>query len=145
MMSQEFRFSEHHIPERTRDKMMTQHKPSPMPDPAARGRGRAQSEIAPTAPKSYTLPFPVILEIRRAAKEYGSQGRALQVASEILIRMRKKVPAGSPPEPEMLMRMTYKLTPRTIRLIDELARTQYGDAARAIAACMETLKLKKIE
>lgn len=121
---------------------MISHNPNPAPAP--RGRGRAASEIAPTAPKSYTLPFPVILEIRRAAKEYGSQGRALQVASEILIRM-KKMPAVAPPDPELLMRMTYKLTPRTIRLIDELARTQYGDAGRAIAACMQTLKLKKIE
>jgi hypothetical protein len=107
-------------------------------------RRRGQAEIAPTAPRSYTLPFPVILEIRRAAKEYGSQGRALQVASEILIRL-KKPPAVSPPNPELLMRMTYKLTPRTIRLIDELARTQYGDAGRAIAACMQTLRLRKIE
>jgi hypothetical protein len=122
---------------------MTSRTSNPSLEPAPRGRGRAASEIAPTAPKSYTLPFPVILEIRRAAKEYGSQGRALQVASEILIRLRK-MPAVAPPDPELLMRMTYKLTPRTIRLIDELARTQYGDAARAIAACMQTLKLKKI-
>ena len=107
-------------------------------------RRRSPAEIAPTAPRSYTLPFPVILEIRRAAKEYGSQGRALQVASEILIRLRRP-PAVAPPNPELLMRMTYKLTPRTIRLIDELARTQYGDAGRAIAACMQTLKLRKID
>ncbi|MBZ5531998.1 MAG: hypothetical protein LAO20_11255 [Acidobacteriia bacterium] len=107
-------------------------------------RRRGPSDIAPTIPKSYTLPFPVILEIRRVAKEYGSQGRALQVASEILVRMKKRPPVA-PPDPDLLMRMTYKLTPRTARLIDQLARTQYEDAGQAISACMKTLKLKKID
>jgi hypothetical protein len=107
-------------------------------------RHRGQGDIAHTTPKSYTLAFPVVLEIRRAVKDYGSQGRALQVASEILIRMRKP-PAAEPVDPELLMRMTYKLTPRTIRLIDELAKTRYGTTGQAIAACIKTLKMKKID
>jgi hypothetical protein len=106
-------------------------------------RRRGQGDVAPTVAKSYTLPFPVVLEIRRAVKDYGSQGRALQVASELAIRL-KKLPAAQPVDPEMLMRMTYKLTPRTIHLIDELARKQYGSSGQAIAACMQTLKMKKI-
>jgi hypothetical protein len=106
-------------------------------------RRRGQGDIEPTTPKSYTLPFAAILEIRRVAREYGSQGRALQVASELLVRMRKP-PAASPADPDTLMRMTYKLTPRTIRLIDELARTQYDDAGQAISACLKTLSMKKI-
>ena len=106
-------------------------------------RRRGQDDVSPTVAKSYTLPFPVVLEIRRAVKDYGSQGRALQVASELAIRM-KKPPAVRPVDPEMLMRMTYKLTPRTIQLIDELARKQYGNSGQAIAACIKTLKMKKI-
>ena len=60
-----------------------------------RPRRRGQGDIEPTTPKSYTLPFASILEIRRVAREYGSQGRALQVASEILVRM-KNPPAVAP-------------------------------------------------
>jgi hypothetical protein len=107
-------------------------------------RRRGQGDIEPTTPKSYTLPFEVILEIRRVAREYGSQGRALQVGSELLIRMRK-LPAVAPPDPDTLMRMTYKLTPRTIRLIDELGQSHYTNAGQAISACLKTLKMKKIK
>jgi hypothetical protein len=116
-------------------------KPKP---PRLTPRRRGQGDIEPTTPKSYTLPFEVILEIRRVAREYGSQGRALQVGSELLTRMRKP-PAISPPNPETLMRMTYKLTPRTIRLIDQLATSLYDDAGQAIAACLKTLRMKKID
>ncbi len=125
-------------PRKTKDKKKSRKPPKLAP------RRRGQGDVAPTTPKSYTLPFPVVLEIRRAVKDYGSQGRALQVASEILTRMRKP-PSVEPVDPEMLMRMTYKLTPRTIQLIDELARTQYGSAGQAIAACIKTLKMKKID
>src|SRR5438270_11457201 len=90
-------------------------------------RRRGQGDIEPTTPKSYTLPFETILEIRRVARDYGSQGRALQVGSELLTRMRRQ-PSVPPVDPNTLMRMTYKLTPRTIRLIDELSRTTYDDA-----------------
>lgn len=108
-----------------------------------RPRRRGQGDIDPTTPKSYTLPFAAIVEIRRVAREYGSQGRALQVATEILVRMRKR-PAVAPADPDTLVRMTYKLTPRTIRLIDELARTHYDNAGQVISACLKTLSMKKI-
>jgi hypothetical protein len=113
--------------------------------PLVTPRRRGQADIPPTIPKSYTLPFPVILELRRAAKEYGSQGRALQVGSELAIRLRK-LPSVGKPDREMLMRMTYKLPPRTVQLIEEIARTQYdGDAGQAIAACVKLLKVKKFD
>jgi len=107
-------------------------------------RRRGQGDIEPTTPKSYTLPFDVILEIRRVAREYGSQGRALQVCTELLVRMRRP-PAVTAADPDTLMRMTYKLTPRTIRLIEQLSTSQYQDAGQAIAACLKTLKMKKID
>lgn len=107
-------------------------------------RRRGQGDIEPTTPKSYTLPYYVILELRQLAREYGSQGRALQVGSEILKRMRRP-PAVGRPDPDTLMRMTYKLPPRTIRVIDELAQNEYEDAGQAIAASLKTLKMKKID
>ena len=85
-------------------------------------RRRGQGDAAPTTPKSYTVPFSAIVELRHAVREYGSQGRALQVATELAIRMRKP-PSIDEPKPEELIRMTYKLLPRTIQLIDELAKS----------------------
>ena len=107
-------------------------------------RRRGQGDIEPTTPKSYTLPYYVILDLRKLAIEYGSQGRALQVATEITARLRKP-PAVSRPDPDTLMRMTYKLPPRTIRVIAELAHTHYEDAGQAIEGSLKTLKMKKID
>jgi hypothetical protein len=106
-------------------------------------RRRGQGDIEPTVPKSYTLAFNSVLGIRHAAPDYGSQGRALQVASELLWRMRNP-PSVASPDPKTLTRMTYKLTPRTIRLIDELARTEYENAGQVIAACLKTLRMRRI-
>lgn len=106
-------------------------------------RRRGQGDAAPTMPKSYTVSFSAIVELRQAVKEYGSQGRALQVATEIAIRMRKP-PAAEEPKPEEMIRMTYKLLPRTIQLIEELAASEYGTSGRAIAGCVKALKIKKI-
>jgi len=117
-------------------------KKNPLPKLTPRRRG--QGDIEPTTPKSYTLPFNVILELRKVAREYGSQGRALQVATEIAARLRRP-PTVTQSDPDTLMRMTYKLTPRTIRLIDELARTHYEDAGQAIEGSLKTLEMKKID
>lgn len=114
------------------------------PLPKLRPRRRGQGDIEPTTPRSYTLPFNVILDLRKLAPEYGSQGRALQVATEIATRLRKP-PAATRFDPETLTRMTYKLTPRTIRLIDDLTRTHYEDAGQAIEASLKTLSMKKID
>ena len=107
-------------------------------------RRRGQGDIEPTTPKSYTLPYYVILELRKLASQYGSQGRALQVATEIAARLRRP-PAVGRPDRNMLMRMTYKLPPRTIRVIQDLAHTHYEDAGQAIEGSLKTLKMKKID
>ena len=54
---------------------------------AARLKARRLGEK--TQAKAFTLPESVLEEIRKAAAIYGSQGRALQVGSELLVRMRK--------------------------------------------------------
>ena len=107
-------------------------------------RRRGQGDAAATVPKSYTLPFPVVLELRQAVKDYGSQGRALQVAAELISRM-NKLPEVEEPDPQVQVRMTYKLLPRTIQQIDELAQTKYGTPGKAIVACMKALKIKKFD
>jgi hypothetical protein len=116
-------------------------KPNQPPQSAPRRRGL--SDAAATVPKSFTVPFPVIVELRQTVSEYGSQGRALQVGSELASRMTQP-PKVEEANPEVLVRITYKLLPRTIRLILELAEKQYGSSGQAIAACVQALKLKKL-
>jgi hypothetical protein len=97
-----------------------------------------------TVAKRYTsIPASAIKEIRRASRMYGSQGRALQVATEILIRMRKR-PLVPPESKTVLTSMTYKLIPRTVDLIDELAQSVYEDRQQVFAACVEALKMTDI-
>jgi hypothetical protein len=105
-------------------------------------RRRGEPDTPPTEPKKYALPLTVLLEIRKAAILYGSQGRALQVGSELLIRMKKPLPVAQSKPP--MVRMTYKLVPRTIELIEKLSGTMYEDEQQVLAACMEALKKKKI-
>jgi hypothetical protein len=97
-----------------------------------------------TVAKRYTsIPASAIKEIRKASRVYGSQGRALQVATEILIRMRKR-PLVPPESKTVLTSMTYQLVPRTVELIDELAQSVYQDRQQVFAACVEALKMTDI-
>ncbi|HET6843529.1 MAG TPA: hypothetical protein VFK06_17890 [Candidatus Angelobacter sp.] len=95
-----------------------------------------------TQAKAFTLPKPVLEEIRKAAAIYGSQGRALQVGSELLVRMRKHLRLSALKAP--MVRMTYRLAPRTIEVIGKLSGTMYEDEPHVLAACVEALKIKKL-
>ena len=103
-------------------------------------RRRGEPDTPPTVAKRYTLPVSVFLTIRKVASLYGSQGRAVQVGAEILSRLEEPIPVKKPSS--SYMRMTYKLAPRTVELIHELAETTYENSGQALAACMEALKLK---
>ena len=48
------------------------------------------------------------------------------------------------PDPEQIKRRTYKLSPRTIQVIEQLAETEYGDPGQVLAASMKILKVKKL-
>jgi hypothetical protein len=110
---------------------------------AVKLKPRRRDKAESTEPKTYNLPFDVILEIRKAASIYGSQGRAVQVGSELLVRLPKPIPVPQP-DPEQIKRRTYKLSPRTIQVIEQLAQTEYGDAGQVLAASMKILKVKKL-
>jgi hypothetical protein len=97
-----------------------------------------------TVAKRYTsIPVSAVKEFRKASKIYGSQGRALQVATELLIRMRKR-PLLLPESNSVVTQMTYKLVPRTVELIDELADSVYENRQQVFAACVEALKMTDI-
>lgn len=97
-----------------------------------------------TVAKRYTsIPASAVKEFRKFSKTYGSQGRALQVATELLIRMRKR-PLLLPESNSVVTQMTYKLVPRTVELIDELADSVYENRQQVFAACVEALKMTDI-
>ena len=106
-------------------------------------RRRGEPDTPGTEPKTYKLPLAVILGIREAASIYGSQGRAVQVGSEILVRMVRPLSVPQS-DPASIRRMTYKLAPRTIEIIQQLSETEYEDPGQVLAACVKVLKLKKL-
>jgi hypothetical protein len=106
-------------------------------------RRRGEPDTPGTEPKTYELPFEVILEIRKAASVYGSQGRAVQVGSELLVRLPKPI-AVPPQDPASIKRRTYKLSPRTIKIITQLCKSEYGSPGQVLAACMKILKVKTL-
>jgi hypothetical protein len=106
-------------------------------------RRRGEPDTPPTVAKSYTLPLSVFFAIRKAAGQYGSQGRAVQVGSEILSRLENPIQVKEAPASSMI-RMTYKLAPRTIKLIHQLKENVYHDSGQVLAACMQALKLKRL-
>ena len=95
-----------------------------------------------TQAKAFTLQKPVLEKIRKAAAIYGSQGRALQVGSEILYRMKRPLRLAALKGP--MVRMTFRLVPRTIEVIGKLSGTMYDNEAHVLSACVEALKIKKL-
>lgn len=96
--------------------------------------------MAHTEAKRYRIPKDVIESIQDLAPIYGSQGRALQFAAELLWRMPK------PPVPEGCSSdsaMSYKLTPETIKKIDALKERFGGSYGVVFAACVEVLRLAR--
>ncbi len=67
--------------------------------------------------EQYAISSEMVQKLREAARVYQSQGRALQVGSELLIRMRKPL---RPVKRSRLARMTYKVIGRAIELIDRM-------------------------
>lgn len=111
---------------------------------AVKLKPRRRGEDTPgTEPKTYELPLAVILEIRKAASVYGSQGRAVQVGSELLVRLPKAISVPEP-DPGSIKRRTYKLSPRTIQVIKQLSESGYDNPGQVLAASMKILKVKKL-
>jgi hypothetical protein len=68
--------------------------------------------------KTFKVPVDIIRKLEELAPEFGSNGRAIQVGTELLVRMRRKPKVeenGSP-----VASQTYAITPRTLELIERL-------------------------
>jgi hypothetical protein len=79
-----------------------------------------------------------IIAIRAGTSVYGSQAQALLVAAEVLSRLREPMTVPESLVAGNLVGMTYKLDPRTARLLHALKK-QYGTARRVMAACAYTI------
>jgi len=62
----------------------------------------------------------------------------VQVGTELLIRQTRRVKVNHRGDGAMVG-MTYKLTPRTVELIEQL-REKYGKRGDVFAACVEILR-----
>src|SRR5258708_34329336 len=109
------------------------------------GKNRMAGSVVVT---KYTIPAETAREIRKAGPIYGSQGRALQVATEVLIRMAR------PPEVEPFkyvsapgfVRVSMRLHQRTFDMIRKLAELEYNDdPGQVICACVKVLKMKRLK
>ncbi len=116
----------------------------PWEQPKRGKRKKANKAGLSDVSKRYSLPRWVVDEIKKAAPDYRSQGRVLQVATELLVRMDSLPPPD--PEPIEMTRMTYRIPQRTANIIEDLAKTNYNDdRAQVFSACMKAIKSKKLK
>jgi len=93
----------------------------------------------------YTISVDTAKAIKKAVPTYGSQGRALQVATEMLIRM-EDLPAAEPEDEDSpVVRVSVRLRKRTYELIRKLSLKYGDDTGQVIAACVKVLKMKRIK
>ena len=92
----EFRYNPAMPPRKRRKTKASQAKKLSKAKRQWKPRRRGEPDTPPTVAKSYTLPLSAYLAIRKVAGLYGSQGRALQVGSEILSRLEDPLQVRKP-------------------------------------------------
>ncbi|HWZ43646.1 MAG TPA: hypothetical protein VNW97_09215 [Candidatus Saccharimonadales bacterium] len=106
------------------------------------GKKRDSSNVVIT---KYTVDEQTAREIKKAGPLYGSQGRALQIATEMLIRM-EEPPAAQSLASRPTVRVSMRVRKRTHVLIHDLAKSKYNDdPGQVIAACVKVLNMKTIK
>lgn len=105
-------------------------------------RTKTKNHDENTIAKRYKLPVAIVEAIKTAGPQHGSQGRALQLATEFLVRLPRPLKVDMPEgKGAAIVGQTYKLTPRTAELIDELVQ-QYGTRGAVLCACVRILDEK---
>jgi hypothetical protein len=84
--------------------------------------------------KRFKLTDASVIAIRAGAGVYGSQAQALLAAAEVLSRLTAPIKVPESLVSGNLVGMTYKLDPRSVRLLHALKK-QYGTARGVMAAC----------
>ena len=89
--------------------------------------------------KTFRIPLDVIRQLEVLAPFFGSNGRAIQIGTELLIRMRRKPKIRENAEPASAVWQTYTITPHTLDLIDQLLRC-YEKRATVLRAVVQVLQ-----
>lgn len=87
--------------------------------------------------KSFKVPVDVIRDLEVLAPIFGSNGRAIQVGTELLVSRRRKPrvePSGEP-----VASQTYSITPRTLHLVEKLLPyyEKRGTVLRAVVQVLQ--------
>jgi hypothetical protein len=89
--------------------------------------------------KSFEVPLDVILDLEElgAPALFGSNGRAIQIGTELLVRMRRKPKVAANGEP--VTSQTYSITPRTLDRIEKLlpCYEKRGTVLRAVVRVLQ--------
>lgn len=84
-----------------------------------------------------SIPRAAVTIIVNAAQVHGSQGRAIQLGMELLVRRKRRLKLTLPDRPAV--DMGFGLTARTAALIDQLS-PMYGRRGLVLAACAQLLQ-----
>jgi hypothetical protein len=87
--------------------------------------------------KSFKVPVDVIAELEKLAHVHGSNGRAIQVGTELLIRRRRLPRVEENQHP--VIGQTYAITPRTLELVERLV-PKYKKRGTVLRAVVHVLK-----
>jgi len=87
--------------------------------------------------KSFKVPVDVIRSLEALAPIFGSNGRAIQVGTELLVHMRRKPKVEE--NGERVASQTYSITPRTLDLIERLlpSYVKRGTVLRAVVQVLQ--------
>ena len=87
--------------------------------------------------KSFKVPVDVIRGLEALAPIFGSNGRAIQVGTELLVHMRHKPKVTASGEP--VASQTYSITRRTVDLIERLLPNyeKRGTVLRAVVQVLQ--------
>jgi hypothetical protein len=87
--------------------------------------------------KCFRVPVDVIRDLEALAPIFGSNGRAIQIGTELLIRMRRKPKVRESAEPAVSQ--TYSITPPTLDHIEQLlpCYEKRGTVLRAVVYVLQ--------
>jgi hypothetical protein len=92
--------------------------------------------------KSFKVPVDVIRDLEALAPMFGSNGRAIQVGTELLVSMKRKPKVEENPGP--VASQTYAITPRTVDLIERLL-PWYKKRGTVLRAVVQILQEQLVE
>ena len=91
--------------------------------------------------RNFRVPLDVIVNLEKLAHPHlwGSTKHAIEVGTQLLIRMRRKPKIRENAEPASAVWQTYTITPHTLDLIDQLLRC-YEKRATVLRAVVQVLQ-----